>query len=186
VNIAKLQREVYTIAASKGWHDDPLCEVKARPGAAPEGVQADRVLAKLALIHSELSEALDENDAGRFDVWYSTDKPAKPEGFVVEIADACIRAMDTCEALGLNLGSAIGLEVEAGTQADMSSLHRFVSQAVEAARVGNYDGFVCALSGLLLGCFAACSNFGLDLDAAIRLKIEYNRTRPHRHGGKLA
>jgi NTP pyrophosphatase (non-canonical NTP hydrolase) len=28
--------------------------------------------------------------------------------------------------------------------------------------------------------------FGLDIGEAIRKKLEYNRTRPQRHGGKLA
>lgn len=27
--------------------------------------------------------------------------------------------------------------------------------------------------------------FGVDIDRAVRLKYEFNKTRPHRHGGKL-
>ena len=28
------------------------------------------------------------------------------------------------------------------------------------------------------------AHYGIDLDAAIEAKMEYNRTRTHRHGGK--
>jgi len=31
-----------------------------------------------------------------------------------------------------------------------------------------------------------CQRYGLPLAEAIRRKLEYNKTRPHRHGGKLA
>ena len=28
------------------------------------------------------------------------------------------------------------------------------------------------------------AHYGIDLDAAIEAKLEYNRSRPYRHGGK--
>jgi len=29
-----------------------------------------------------------------------------------------------------------------------------------------------------------CGKLGIDLDFALTMKMEYNQTRPHRHGGK--
>jgi hypothetical protein len=29
-----------------------------------------------------------------------------------------------------------------------------------------------------------CGHKGWDLEAALRMKMDYNKTRPHRHGGK--
>ena len=88
----------------------------------------------IALIHSELSEALEEEREGRPMVWYkcneadgvSTCAPQdetdclmygkenlckyrskKPEGVAVELADAVIRIADLCGHLGIDLDAAI-------------------------------------------------------------------------------
>ena len=88
----------------------------------------------IALIHSELSEALEEERAGRALVWYhctegdpslpcdpadETDcfqygyehtcqyRDAKPEGVAVELADAVIRIADLCGYLGIDLDTVI-------------------------------------------------------------------------------
>lgn len=95
----------------------------------------------IALIHSELSEALEEEREGRPMVWYkcneadgvSTCAPQdetdclskKPEGVAVELADAVIRIADLC------------------------------------------------------------GHLGIDLDAAIRMKMAYNECRPYKHGKKF-
>lgn len=39
---------------------------------------------------------------------------------------------------------------------------------------------------LLLRVFDTCQHYGIDLAGALELKMAYNATRPHRHGGKLA
>lgn len=58
---------------------------------------------KLMLIVRELGEAHEELRDGRTptEVYYRED--GKPEGFGVEMADAVIRIMDVCEALGIDL-----------------------------------------------------------------------------------
>ena len=178
MNIAELQIEIHAINVAKGWHDKPL---KTTSGCAVE-VYTDRVLAKLALVHSELCEAEEEAAADLFDVYYRDDKPTKPEGWIVEIADALIHVLDTCEALGLECHS-----IEEQRFSARTSLHAYVSSAVEAARVGDYTGaFVDALVGLWQACEIEADRRQLDLASAIKLKIAYNRTRPHMHGGKLA
>lgn len=118
MKINDLVKEAHDIALSKGWYNN-----------------GDRNIAELiALIHSELSEALEEVRKDSFKdskynnySYFVPDKNfpnMKPEGFGIEIADVVIRIADLCGYLNV------------------------------------------------------------DLEKAIQIKIEYNKTREHRHGGK--
>lgn len=110
MRIKELVTEAFEASKAKGWHD-PSVDVD--------------VGTRVALIHSELSEALEEarKDSNLRKI-YANGLDPKPEGFPVELADAVIRIADLC-----------GKE-------------------------------------------------GIDLEEAIRIKLAYNATRPHRHGGK--
>jgi len=125
--INRIALETYKTSAGKGWHDDLLCKNPQETFFEDKDVDVERVAAKVALIHSEVSEALEELRVGRLSLFYDEfdQRPVpKPEGFVVEMADAMIRILDTCQALGLDIGEAVAM------------------------------------------------------------KMRYNETRPHRHGGK--
>ena len=128
-SISEIQREVHQLAIDKGWYEGtPRTELEL-----------------IALIHGELSEAVEEIRKGhpksyinvtgvihlpidlneqRDDVDDAIKKGTKPEGRLFELADAVIRIMDYCE------------------------YHK------------------------------------MNLEKAIELKHEFNKTRPHRHGGK--
>lgn len=63
----------------------------------------------IALIHSELSEALEEHREGK-NAYYVEN--GKPEGYAVELADAVIRIADLCGALGIDLEEAIAKKMK--------------------------------------------------------------------------
>ena len=91
MNIDELVKESYETAKSKGWHDGP-------PGD---------VAVKLCLIHSEVSEALEQyRDGHPLDHTYY-DCNGKPEGFMSEIADVVIRIADLCGRYDLDLEAAL-------------------------------------------------------------------------------
>jgi len=94
-----MQSRVHMTAIDKGWHEhDRLSE--------------ETVASWVALMHSELSEALEELRAHGVKGLTSRIENGKPEGFVTELADVVIRMMDACGALGLDLGRAIEEKAE--------------------------------------------------------------------------
>lgn len=74
---------------------------------------------QIALMHSELSEALEEVRDGNIGIYYSVNKTfskgptehenmkVKPEGLAVELADCVIRIFDLCGALNIDLYRAL-------------------------------------------------------------------------------
>jgi NTP pyrophosphatase (non-canonical NTP hydrolase) len=86
----------HSMSRQKGWYD---------------GKHADRNIGEmLALIHSEVSEALEDwrvqptAELPRTDL---RDEKGKPIGFASEIADVIIRIGDLCGYLGLDLEAAV-------------------------------------------------------------------------------
>lgn len=77
----------------------------------------------------------------------------------------------------------------------MALIHSEISEAVEDLREGKtklecVDGKPCGLPSELADAIIRiadyCGKHKIDLEFALRKKLEYNKTRPHRHGGKLA
>jgi len=97
MDMHSIQEQAYRLAKEKGWWDGDSHNI-------PE---------KLALIHSEISEALQEyrNEPRDIGVHW-TGVGGKPEGFPVELADAVIRILDLCGHLGIDLEKYIEMKHE--------------------------------------------------------------------------
>lgn len=89
MTISEIQTEVHALAVKNGWYN-PTKSIGEH----------------LALIHSEVSEALEAYREGDELVGLEWDGD-KPVGFLSEMADVVIRVMDVCEYLEMDLESAI-------------------------------------------------------------------------------
>lgn len=88
MEIKEFQREVFDWAKRKGWLE--------REVLVPE---------QCALIHSEISEALECFREGKPLLWF--DENNKPQGIASEYADAVIRIAHYCSLLGIDLEEAL-------------------------------------------------------------------------------
>lgn len=177
----ELIKEIHRNAVAHGWWD--------KERQLPEIV---------ALIHSELSEALEEYRRGQPLFWshekkvktfradkkeYATFVLCKPEGIAVELADAIIRILDYCGKEEFDITDLLNARSAANNTYDLPQLvaecHYTISQAFKSCKD---RGFYLAECISIIAYW--CRENGVDLDDVIRMKHEYNKHRPYRHGGK--
>lgn len=197
-NIAQLVQEAHANAVAKGWWKE------------------DRTYGELiALVHSEVSEALEDYRNGeKLDkVWYEhkasdgstfrhsklwyLGNQGKPCGIPSELADICIRIFDIAGRYGW--GEDLQKEflenekhpfkqswAQSSFAEKISRMHLELSCSFyEFEMLKQKNQAIINLSGVLSGVANMCKEYGIDLDQAIFEKMAYNATRPERHGGKV-
>lgn len=171
LTIAQLQKQSYELAKEKGWHD-----------------QERSPLEFYMLIVSEIAEATEEARKEYSQPVWRNFPDGKPEGELIELADAVIRIADYAESRGVKLSDEwSGNEMKiTGNPLDMHMV--FVMEISDGAHYSifeNEHAEISKLNNTIHYIIAYCKSRGWDLEEAIRIKHEYNKTRPHRHGGKL-
>ena len=109
----------------------------------------------VALMHSELSELLEDHRAGNeaAKVWY----------------EMKIMAYD-------QMGEAVMVD---GKQASV-----VVKLGMSAAGSLKPAGIPIEIADVLIRAFHFCGKHGIDIESAVDAKMAYNKSRPFKHGGK--
>lgn len=186
--VLEWQKASYDLAAEKGWHEnsDPL--------------SVTRIGSRIALIHAEISEALECVRQGQMGlIWvgatampFEHDSDAsdeqrielgwKPEGFAIELADVFLRWADFSYTIGAKVQYDFSKPPSFTPITEPEVVGYKIAQLHEAAaglwNAANHYAFVHRLHQLALAT-------GVDLMAAVETKHLYNKTRSQRHGGKV-
>lgn len=202
-NLNALRDEVFQINKENGWHE------------------GERTYGELiALVHSEVSEALEDYRNGKAvnEVWYeykskdfrptsSTNDDkftceyasrlseysgkeilGKPCGIPSELADIVIRILDICGLYGWDIEVKHYRKVNIYPQkflAHLASIHKSLSDSYNDDKDTFTDPVITYLDVAIQEVEFICQQAHIDLESIIHQKLEYNKTRGYKHGGKV-
>ena len=169
MNLAELQREVHAIATDHGrWDTEPTfgdC---------------------IADLHLGLSKGLEAYRSGNID--------GHAFGVASELADVVIRVADMAEHYNWDLDAVSIPEPEEWMEFSppksfgywIGLCHIHASDALVKAWMPPemFQTPSVSLNLVIRTVQRMAAHYGIDLNAAIEAKLEYNRTRSYRHGGK--
>ena len=96
---------------------------------------------------------------------------------LVAINTLCAQAYETAKSKGWH-------EEERETGTLLALIHSEVSEALEADRKGDKENFAEELADVCIRIFDLCGLKNIDLEKAILEKMERNKSRTYKHGGK--
>lgn len=203
--LIEIQKRSHETARQKGWWDEYVDDGRLHFPNVPYLVRE-----KVCLVHSEISEALEDFRSGKMVTTYL--ESGKPVGFPTELSDIVIRWMDLFGALGVEPSCGHKTISEVSPEAyeerrrfewyqgiDLSDLARgddvIVPQvlcrmheraASMADPLGGWAAVGCngRASQVLKDVFALAWHLSIDLEKEIEIKQSFNDKRVHRHGGK--
>lgn len=194
MNLSQIATESYATAKEKGWWDESV-------------VRSNDILHLLML--SELSEALEDYRAhkGVTEVWY--ENQTKPCGIPSEVADVIIRIGDLTGKEGLHYETFpdLGSTLPPPKSENQDNTIFLLGNLWDDQRTSDFDftlmraaSRICFIHTFLKSLssdqkayayWRTCSDLvdyfdrqGYDLRAMIREKMDFNKTRPIRHGNK--
>ncbi len=186
--LQEMEAEVGAYCREKGWYDDEVS-----------------VPVALALLHEEVSEAgrawrdwgFDDATAGTSEEHPEGHWKSKPQGWGSELADVVIRVLDYSGRYGLDIPAlmehrrgAWGLREEA--LVNINTLHDMVSRVSAAWDADTSLGepwagkLAAGLANVLAFTFQLARRTGVGISFEYERKMQYNRTRDYRHGGRRA
>ncbi len=167
--LAELQKMIHEAAIAKGWWPELKGAALCRDHEEVQDMRDKiNVGEKLALVHSEVSEANDSLTVAEIGLYNIRRK-------VQEIVSA--------EVLGIADG-----------KFRLADIHSAISRALEAARqpvmlqdehCPVFTNFAIELADAVIRIFNLCGAFGIPLGEAIFAKVAANAERPYRHGKRF-
>lgn len=143
MNINDLVKEAHQNAVDHGWWEEPKSMGEL-----------------LALIHSEVSEALEEHRNGKkANKTYYSQKIEVPHFLTNDVIEERVF---------------------------FASQKGVVINAIEGLAINpkKPEGIPSELADIVIRVADLCGFYGIDLEAAIKEKMQYNASRPYKHGGK--
>ena len=160
LTVDDLQRESYETAVAKGWHDE---DGKTLSGAVIH-------IAKQSVGVLDVAATVEGIRAGKAPIY------SHPE-HVLERLDALRPELLRAVAWMVLVVTEVGESVE-----DILNEH----MTTDVNLAGKPTGLGSELADIIIRVCDTAGALGIDLAAELRSKLDYNRTRSHKHGGKLA
>ena len=181
VILSDLAHAVHVIAVGKGWWGNTTVDSGSKMHRSDvdeyrkawQGLKRD-FGSVLALVHSEVSEVLEEYRAnhGYNETYYKL--VLKPEGERESVGEHEIRVGDEGQ-----FQYQMYPYIEGGSWTDLSFS--------DSDLLGYYCepcGIPTESADIIIRVLDYCAAYGIDIDRALQEKVEFNKTRAYKHGGK--